>query len=239
MPSIPEEGTARLPRPRAIVKLGGSLWASPQLRAWLAAIAAAPVPRLVVPGGGPFADSIRALQPRLGFDDRTAHGLAILAMQQYGLFLAELEPRLCSVESPAEITAAAARGRSALWSPWAMIGRDPTIEASWRVTSDSLALLLAIRLGVEELLLVKLAALPTGPVDLEELARTGILDAAFPELARGFGGSIRLAAAAAVDTLEGGGLVPVRRALPGGGGAPTLGEDGREGGVEPGTAVRA
>lgn len=214
--------SAPVPALAAIVKLGGGLAREPALSHWLAAIVEAPRPRLVVPGGGPFADAVRTLQPRLGFDDRTAHAAAILAMQQYALVLAELEPRLVPVEAEPEIEAAAVAGRSAIWFPWAMIGRDPTIEASWRVTSDSLSLLLAIRLGVPELLLVKAAALPALPIGLESLAERGLLDEAFPELARGYRGRIRLASVCAPEALAQGGLAPDRAGLPGAAGVATL-----------------
>lgn len=217
---------AAVPVLRAIVKLGGSLARDLHLSRWLAAIAEAPEPRLVVPGGGPFADAVRALQPRLGFDDRTAHGAAILAMQQYALLLAAIEPRLVSVEGPAEIAEAARAGRSMLWLPWTTIGRDPTIEPSWRVTSDSLSLLLAIRLAVPELLLVKAAALPPAPIDLERLAAQAILDGAFPELARIYRGRIRLAPVARPETLVQGGLEPVRTDLPSGDGLARLDRTG-------------
>jgi aspartokinase-like uncharacterized kinase len=226
MASLRGEAAAPVPALAAIVKLGGSLAGDPALPRWLAAIAEGPVPRLVVPGGGPFADAVRALQPRLGFDERTAHGAAILAMQQYALVLAAIEPRLVSVEGPAEIAAAARAGRSMLWLPWATIGRDPTIEASWRVTSDSLSLLLATRLAVPELLLVKASALPPVPIDLEQLAARGILDGAFPELARTYRGRIRLASLFDIDALESGGLEPSRAGLPCGGAPATLGEAG-------------
>ncbi len=224
MASLRGSAAAPVPALAAVVKLGGSLASEPALPRWLAAIAEGLVPRLVVPGGGPFADAVRALQPRLGFDERTAHGAAILAMQQYALVLAAIEPRLVPVEGPAEIAEAARAGRSMLWLPWATIGRDPTIEASWRVTSDSLSLLLAIRLAVPELLLVKAATLPPAPIDLERLAAQGILDEAFPELARTYRGRIRLAALFELGALEKGGLEPSRAGLPHGNGPARLRE---------------
>ncbi len=47
-----------------VVKLGGSLHDSPALRDRLAELATLPGPgRIVVPGGGPFADLVRRLQP--------------------------------------------------------------------------------------------------------------------------------------------------------------------------------
>lgn len=226
MEALLDDVPAAVPAPAAIVKLGGSLAGNPALAAWLAALAEAAEPRLVVPGGGPFADAVRDLQPRLGFDDRAAHAMAILAMQQYALFLLGLEPRLVPVEDEAEIAEAAGSGRSAIWLPWATIGRDPRIEASWRISSDSLSLLLAIRLGVPELLLVKAAALPAAPIDLDTLAERGILDEAFPALARGYRGRIRLAPASAPERLAAGGVEPDRAGLPDGGVVATLGRAG-------------
>jgi aspartokinase-like uncharacterized kinase len=174
-----------------IVKLGGSLADDPALTGWLMAVAEAPGgPRLVVPGGGPFADAIRDLQGRLGFDDLVAHRMAILAMQQYGLHLQGLEPRLRLVEDEIEIRALGSTAGLVL--PWRMLGLDPTIGASWAVTSDSLALVLARRLAAGELILVKSAELPAGPIRATALAEAGLLDPAFPKLAAGYSGRIRL-----------------------------------------------
>ena len=78
-----------------VVKLGGSLFDAPALRQRLAELATLPGPaRIVVPGGGPFADAVRALQPALAVGDLVAHRMAILAMQQFGLALQAIEPRL-------------------------------------------------------------------------------------------------------------------------------------------------
>jgi aspartokinase-like uncharacterized kinase len=160
-----------------VVKLGGSLHAAPELNAWLEGLATAEGPaRVVVPGGGPFADQVRAAQRRHGFDDRTAHRMAILAMQQFALLLAALEPRLALAETMDELRTA----RATLWLPWRLVGRDDTIEASWRVTSDSLALILAQRLAADRLVLVK-----RGRADAPDL-----LDDAFPRLAAGFAGAV-------------------------------------------------
>src|SRR5215207_2164780 len=116
-----------------VVKLGGSLHDAPALRRWLRRLAdAGGPPRIVVPGGGPFADAVRGLQPRLGIDDRAAHRMAILAMQQFGLALQSLEPRLRLAETDAELHAA----RAAVWLPWRLAGADKAIAASWEVTSD-------------------------------------------------------------------------------------------------------
>ncbi|MDX6749852.1 aspartate/glutamate/uridylate kinase [Geminicoccaceae bacterium 1502E] len=172
--------------PLWIVKIGGSLMDAPALHPWLATIAGTEGPaRLVVAGGGPFADQVRAAQQRLGFDDLAAHRMAILAMQQYGLALQSLEPRLGLVESAEGIAELRQGGGRAVWLPWRMIGTDRTIEPSWDITSDSLALILARRLAAERLVLVKSATMQAG-TDLASLAAAGVVDAAFTRLAAGF-----------------------------------------------------
>jgi 5-(aminomethyl)-3-furanmethanol phosphate kinase len=177
-----------------IVKIGGSLARSQGLDPWLTAVAGAKGgARLVVPGGGPFADAIRGLQEGLAFDDRTAHRMALLSMQQFGLFLHAREPRLALVETPSDVEALREKGGAGVWLPWAMFGRDSEVPASWDATSDSMALLLAIRTRAHGLVLVKSALLPAGEATAGSLAQHDILDLAFPRLLLGYGGPVILA----------------------------------------------
>lgn len=177
-----------------IVKIGGSLARSQGLDPWLEAVAGAEGgARLVVPGGGPFADAIRGLQEGLAFDDRTAHRMALLSMQQLGLFLHARASRLALVETPFDIETLCEKGGVGVWLPWAMFGRDVEVPASWDATSDSMALLLAIRTRARGLLLVKSAPLPAGEAGAEALAQDGILDLAFPRLLLGYAGPVVLA----------------------------------------------
>jgi aspartokinase-like uncharacterized kinase len=175
-----------------VVKLGGSLGGSDALRAWLDLLADAPgPPRVVVPGGGIFADAVRDAQVRWRFDDRTAHRLAILAMRQTGLLLAALAPRLRPSGTDDVAEAAAAYG-TAVWLLDEGIADDPALPASWSVTSDSIALWLGARLRAERVVLVKSAKLPVGSAGAASLAAAGIVDAAFPMFAGSFAGEIVL-----------------------------------------------
>lgn len=172
-----------------VVKLGGSLHDAASLRSRLAELATMPgPPRIVVPGGGPFADAVRAMQPRLGFDGLAAHRMALLAMQQFGLALQSLEPRLALAQSDAELRAA----HAGVWLPWELAGLSREIEASWDVTSDSLAAWLAARLGARMLILVKSAPIEPGEATAAELAGLGVVDPAFPSFARRLAASIRI-----------------------------------------------
>jgi aspartokinase-like uncharacterized kinase len=134
---------------------------------------------VVVPGGGPFADQVRALQRRQRFDDAAAHHMALLAMEQYGRMLVALEPRLRPAGGRAELARARRAGQAAVWMPTRMVLADPAIAASWDITSDSLAAWLAGQLRANRLVLVKSIALTNGAT-AADLARRGIVDPAFP-----------------------------------------------------------
>lgn len=169
-----------------VVKLGGSLAKNGELHGWLAALEACGADRVVVvPGGGSFADQVRDAQRGFGFDDATAHRMAILAMEQFGLMLCGLCGRLVAAGSAAEINAALARGAIALWLPSAMTKVAPDIPRSWEVTSDSLAAWLATRLDSQRLVLVKSVDPQRLRGSIGELANAGVVDRALPDFATG------------------------------------------------------
>lgn len=179
--------------PLTVVKLGGSLAAAgSSLPAWLALVARFAGRVVLVPGGGPFADQVRALQGRWGFDEATAHHLALLAMEQYGRLLSGLSPELRPAASRAALRRALRDAVVPVWMPTQMVLGRPEIPASWDVTSDSLALWLAAALDAPRVCLVKSAPAPaetaaaTGSLAAAALAARGLVDAAFPDfLARG------------------------------------------------------
>jgi 5-(aminomethyl)-3-furanmethanol phosphate kinase len=161
-----------------VVKLGGSFAFTRELGAWLDALSGCAGQVVLVPGGGPFADAVRAAQPRMGFDDGTAHHMALLAMEQYGIALVSLRAGLRLADSVAAIRDALRAGAIPVWSPRQMVLGADDIPASWKVTSDSLAAWLAAKLGAPRVLLVK--RLAAGHLDPEGLAAAGIVDPAFP-----------------------------------------------------------
>jgi 5-(aminomethyl)-3-furanmethanol phosphate kinase len=180
-------GAARL----TIVKLGGSLAGSRRLPDWVAAAAACAGRVVLVPGGGPFADAVRREQARFGFDDRAAHRMALLAMEQYGYALASLDDRLKLADSAAAIRRCLRAGEVPVWSPARMVLRAAEIPGSWDVTSDSLAAWLAGRLGAAGVVLVKQARLKMKSLGARQLAADGVVDPAFPQFLRR-GGAVAL-----------------------------------------------
>lgn len=165
-----------------MVKLGGSVVRSGALAAWLDAIAAAPRPIVVVPGGGALADEVRACQSRLGFGDHAAHRMALLAMDQLAWAVAGLRQGFSVGATEAELRAALARGEIAVWAPYGLIAGRSDIEESWRLTSDSLALWLAGRIGASRCYLIKSIARKGTRASAAQLARESVVDAAFPEM---------------------------------------------------------
>lgn len=161
-----------------VVKLGGSLACSDHLRYWLQALSGAGS-LVVVPGGGPFADQVRASQQQCGFDDSTAHYMALLAMEQYGAMLCGLQTGFAPAASIPQVQAVLARGDTPVWMPVSMAMAEPEIAHSWEITSDSLAAWLAGRLGAEHLLLVKSVSLDTPSRSVDELAENAVVDPRF------------------------------------------------------------
>ena len=169
-----------------VVKLGGSYAFSSVLKGWIDAVAAYAGHVVVVPGGGPFADTVRAAQPKMGFDDRAAHEMALLAMEQYGCALASLGGWRLAV-SAAAIRDVLREGGVPVWSPTPMLRDANDVPSSWDVTSDSLAAWLAGRIGAKRVLLVKQLEPPAGPLRASELVADGIIDPAFPRFLRASG----------------------------------------------------
>jgi len=167
-----------------VVKLGGSYAFSSALKSWIDAIAACAGHVVVVPGGGPFAETVRVAQPKMGFDDRAAHEMALLAMEQYGCALASLCAGWRLAASAAAIRDVLREGGVPVWSPTPMLRDANDVPWSWDVTSDSLATWLAGRIGAKRVLLVKqLEPLP-GRLRAADLVADGIVDPAFPRFLR-------------------------------------------------------
>jgi 5-(aminomethyl)-3-furanmethanol phosphate kinase len=197
-----------------VVKLGGSYAFSTDLKSWIDAIAACAGRVVVAPGGGPFADAVRMAQPKMGFDDRAAHQMALLAMDQYGCALANLGAGLRLAASFAAIRRVLADGGVPVWSAARMVRGAKDIPWSWDVTGDSLAAWLAGRIGARRVLLVKHVEPSAGPLRAEDLVADGIIDPAFPRFLRASGAEASIAGpaghAAAALAMRNGGLVGAR-----------------------------
>ncbi len=178
-----------------VVKLGGSLLGSPELPRWLDTLVKISDGKvLIVPGGGMFADAVRQAQDTSLVNDAVAHHLALLAMDQFGLLLAGMNPRLVTASSELEIAERGWQHRGIVWLPSRMVLADENIPKNWQVTSDSLSAWIANKIGSEHLILVKskdLAGYSTvPPVAMQALITDGLVDNAFAEFCTGLNAQI-------------------------------------------------
>lgn len=176
--SVPRASTAR----PIVVKLGGSIVRSGALASWLEVIAEARTPVVIVPGGGALADEVRSCQQQLGFGEASAHRMALLAMDQLAWAVAGLRPGFEVGATEEVLRAILGRGLVAVWAPSALIAERTDIEATWRLTSDSLALWLAGKLVAEHCYLIKSVAAARGTRSAHALAADGVVDEAFPAM---------------------------------------------------------
>ena len=177
-----------------VVKIGGSLACSDNLLHWLRVLAEADS-LIIVPGGGPFAEQVRAAQAHWKFDDSTAHQMALIAMEQYGRMLCALQPGLYPAASKQEILGLLRQHKVPVWMPANMVLTATAVAHSWDVTSDSLAAWLCRLLSADALLLVKSAPARDLDGSATELRRRGLVDRAFPGFVEQGGFSFQLLSA--------------------------------------------
>jgi 5-(aminomethyl)-3-furanmethanol phosphate kinase len=178
-------------KPHAVVKLGGSLLDWPalpaRLRAYLESRSGQRL--LLIVGGGPAADFIRALDQRHRHGNDRAHALALHALDFTAHVACALCPGLVVVEDLAACAQVWLKGQTPVLAPRLFLEQDDRqdqtpnanpLPHSWDATSDSIAARLATRLGAGELVLLKSASLRPG-TDRAEAARLGLVDPLFPE----------------------------------------------------------
>jgi aspartokinase-like uncharacterized kinase len=161
---------------------------------------------LVVPGGGRYADRIRAEKRRLRLPAEAAHRMALRAMDQYGVLLAACGGSARAVTSLREARRVAAEGGLPVLLAAHLVESEPRIERSFRFTSDAIAAWIARRVRARRLVLYKSIpgiALPVADrEDARRLARRGLVDPLFADFIPA-GGSVWLLDPLRVAALRG------------------------------------
>ena len=140
-----------------VIKVGGSLGRSRGLGKLLDSIARwkGATNVLVIPGGGVFADLVRAEDRRLQLTAHAAHRMAILAMDQYGLELCDLATQAAPASSLSQVMGVIRCGQLPVYIPSRSLARHDPFAHSWGVTSDSIAAYIAGLVKADALLLLK------------------------------------------------------------------------------------
>lgn len=140
----------------AVLKVGGSLAEDPNSLTNLCqelTLLAKNHSIFIVPGGGKFADAIRKFEETYSLSNMVAHKMAILAMDQYGLFLSDITPD-SNVSYLLEEISNIMNGKLPIFLPSQLMLREDSLEKSWDVTSDTIAAYIAGKVNAQKLVLV-------------------------------------------------------------------------------------
>lgn len=158
---------------------------------------------IVVAGGGASAQAVRDEQAAMGFDDVTAHRMAVSAMQRNGWLVLGLLARIPGVPAPRAVHGLSdvrslttdggslddpgriggQAGRLGVWLPEPMVLADASLPCTWSLTSDALAVWLAMQCRADALEVHK-ACEPSAALrnNATALAEAGIVDPLFPAM---------------------------------------------------------
>ena len=168
-----------------VLKFGGSLLTIPDLMKRLEAVIdrLRPSPVLIVPGGGAAADIIRNLDQNLGLSPKKAHRDAIAAMSYNAALLCRLNKSLRFVRNYEEALQVWSEGHSAVLDADSFLFDQPdhdnedSLQASWDITSDSIAAWTAQQWQADRIILAKSCDAPE--TNLSALCQLGMIDRAF------------------------------------------------------------
>jgi aspartokinase-like uncharacterized kinase len=149
---------------------------------------------LLVPGGGPIAEAVRAYDQRHALGEDKAHWLALLALALNAQFLAALLPGGVVVQHWRNCPPHWRAGKVPILEAYTFAvqdeGQPGCLPHSWAITSDSIAARVALICGAPELILLKSVSLPEG-IGWAEAGQRNFVDPFFAEVA---GGSLRVSA---------------------------------------------
>jgi aspartokinase-like uncharacterized kinase len=183
-----------------VVKVGGSLLDLPdlgtRLPSWLATLPPEDIV-VLVPGGGPTTDVIRALDQRFELGEERAHWLALRALTLNAHILACLLPGARIIKQL--IDAFVVGSRLCLLDCHGFASLDEQavngnpLPHHWDATSDSVAARVAVAWRAARLILLKSVTIPP-TLNWEDAGRAGLVDPLFPEVVAAAEGRLEVSA---------------------------------------------
>jgi len=141
-----------------VLKIGGSLLNYRESLKKLCNVLgelAAKYKMLIVPGGGDFADLVRNIDKIYGLSPLASHRMAILAMDQYGILLADITPNSTIIHTLDGVEKVWETGKLPILLPSRLLFTSDELPSSWDVTSDTISAYIAKLIRIEKLILVK------------------------------------------------------------------------------------
>jgi aspartokinase-like uncharacterized kinase len=141
-----------------VIKIGGSISKNPEALQALCqklSILASKHQIVIIPGGGKFADNVREADKQFSLTAKTTHYMAILAMDQYGLLLADLITPNSQTTDNIETSKKTKNDLITIFLPSKLMIPEEELPKSWTITSDTIAAYIAKKLETKNLLLIK------------------------------------------------------------------------------------
>ena len=113
---------------------------------------------IIIPGGGTRANFIRHLDVEFNLGNDLSHWMAIYAMDLNGIMIKEIYPFIKLIndfEILKEEIHFQKNGLISVFQPYHYLRNKDPLPHSWNVTSDSITLYLAQKLGLNEIYLIK------------------------------------------------------------------------------------
>lgn len=140
-----------------LIKIGGSLAKNPKKLKRLCikiGVIGKDHELLVFPGGSKFADAVRDFDNKYNLNKETAHKMAILGMDQYGLLLHDLIPNSQLFDRTKTYKKIFKKKKIPVFLPAQYMFKHNPLESSWNITSDSIAIYLSIHLKIENAIIL-------------------------------------------------------------------------------------
>ncbi len=111
----------------------------------------------IIPGGWIFADTVRKVDLERNLSPTTSHWMAIAAMNMYGFLIAEVAKRYGFTALEPEKFEDFDECDKAVVLPYTLLRKYDELQHSWDITSDSIAVWFAHKLGFNEVVKVTAA----------------------------------------------------------------------------------
>ncbi len=110
---------------------------------------------IIIPGGGSYANLIRSMDKKMDFDEDLSHWMAIYAMNTQGTKIINKFPEIEGINNIKPTKKSVNETKIFLFLPYEFLKQNDELPHSWDVTSDSITIFMANKIGLKECYLIK------------------------------------------------------------------------------------